>query len=269
MSILAQLELNEASEVDFGIEIHGTSEASSEIRFIIEGPQYGILCKCVDNNGVITASIPKLKGILPAGIFEAKLEVVVDGKFFTPLTESIEFKPMVEFDVHSAKAKPAQVMKVETKNIKVRVVEKAPEQIAEEVDDLDPVISPRTQWERERRTPVAKKPAPVAKDEVSEGFSDSKLVNLPGADRDRPVSGERKLSPEEKKKQYDDWVKSGEAKAKKSTVKEESLGATPVMINHPIVEPAPMKSSLRNNPRATELMTKIKALREQISTVKK
>lgn len=135
MSILAQLELNESSEVDFGIEIHGTTEASSEIRFIIEGPQYGIVCKCTENNGIITARIPKLKGILPAGTFDAKLEVVVDGKFFTPLKESIEFKPMVEFDVTSTKAKPSQPLKVETKNVKVRVIE---EPVVETVPELPP-----------------------------------------------------------------------------------------------------------------------------------
>lgn len=150
MSILAQLELNEASEVDFGIEIHGTTEATSEIRFIIEGPQYGILCRCTDTNGVITASIPKLKGILPAGTFDARLEVVVDGKFFTPLKESIEFKPMVEFDIHSAKAKPVTDLKVETKNVTVRVVEKAPEPVAPVVEAAPspapaPVVPKRVQ----------------------------------------------------------------------------------------------------------------------------
>jgi hypothetical protein len=121
--ILAQLELNEATEMDFGIEVHGTTESTSEIRFIIEGPTYGIICKCVENNGTITATIPKLKGILPAGTFEAKLEVVVDGKFFVPLTESIEFKPMVEFDVTSTKTKPAAAPTVQTTGVKVRVIE--------------------------------------------------------------------------------------------------------------------------------------------------
>ena len=141
MSIIAQLELNESSEVDFGIEIHGTTEASSEIRFIIEGPQYGIICPCKENNGIITATIPKLKGIIPAGTFDAKLEVVIDGKFFTPLKESIEFKPMVEFDIKSTKAKPSQPLKVETKNVKVRVIEEPKLQEEEITSTPGPVFS--------------------------------------------------------------------------------------------------------------------------------
>lgn len=133
--ILAQLELNEATEMDFGIEVHGTTESTSEIRFIIEGPQYGIICKCVENKGTITATIPKLKGILPAGTFEAKLEVVVDGKFFVPLTESIEFKPMVEFDVTSTKTKPVAQPTVQTTGVKVRVIESPVEEAEAPVEE--------------------------------------------------------------------------------------------------------------------------------------
>ena len=133
--ILAQLELNEATEMDFGIEIHGTTESTSEIRFIIEGPTYGIICKCTENNGTITAAIPKLKGILPAGTFEAKLEVVVDGKFFVPLTESIEFKPMVEFDVTSTKTKSVSAPTVQTTGVKVRVIESPVEEAEVPVEE--------------------------------------------------------------------------------------------------------------------------------------
>ena len=121
--LLAQLELNEAAEVEFGIEIHGTTEKTSDIRFVIEGPDYGIQCKCREENGTITALIPKLKGILPAGQFEARLEVVLDGRYFMPLQESIEFKPLVEFDVTSAKARPQVEAKVNTTAVKVRVLE--------------------------------------------------------------------------------------------------------------------------------------------------
>ncbi len=135
--LLAQLELNEAAEVEFGIEIHGTAEKTSDIRFIIEGPTYGIVCKCTESNGTITASIPKLKGILPAGQFDAKLEVVIDGKYFVPLRESIEFKPLVEFDVTSTKARPTVETTVSTRAVKVKVIEETDKE--SEPDDTSTV----------------------------------------------------------------------------------------------------------------------------------
>lgn len=90
MSIIAHLCLTESAELDFGVEVSGTDN-SMDIRFIIEGPQYGIVCACSETDGVVTARIPKLHGILPPGTYESRLEIVVDGKYFKPLIESIEF----------------------------------------------------------------------------------------------------------------------------------------------------------------------------------
>lgn len=90
MSIIAQLCLTESAELDFGVEVSGTDN-SMDIRFIIEGPQYGIVCACSEEDGIVTALIPKLHGVLPPGTYESRLEIVVDGKYFKPLIENIEF----------------------------------------------------------------------------------------------------------------------------------------------------------------------------------
>jgi hypothetical protein len=91
MTVLAKITLNESTNLDFGLEISGTDSKEMDIRFIIEGPDYGISCRCIENEGTITASIPKLNGVLPPGTYGARLEVLVDGKYFQPLTEDIEF----------------------------------------------------------------------------------------------------------------------------------------------------------------------------------
>lgn len=49
---------------------------------------------------------------------------------------------------------------------------------------------------------------------VAEGFSDSRLVNLPGGNRDRELPSERPWTADEKKKRYDDWIKSTQEKNK-------------------------------------------------------
>lgn len=103
MALLGKLNLTESSEMEFGLEVFGTTERTSHIRFVIEGPEFDISCHCKEENGNITTSIPKLKGILPAGIYETRLDVVLDGKIFTPLRESIEFNPLVEFDIKQKK----------------------------------------------------------------------------------------------------------------------------------------------------------------------
>ncbi len=91
MTVLAKITLNESVDLDFGLEISGTDSKEMDIRLIIEGPDYGISCRCTESAGVITASIPKLHGILPAGTYASKLEIMLDGKYFQPLSENIQF----------------------------------------------------------------------------------------------------------------------------------------------------------------------------------
>lgn len=124
MTVLAQLYLNESAELDFGVEIFGTESNSLDARFIIEGPQFGIICKCEESDGKITARVPKLESILPPGTYSSRLEVIVDGKHFRPLTENIKFNQPVSVTA-SADIKPKQenVVKVNTGKIHVRMSE--------------------------------------------------------------------------------------------------------------------------------------------------
>jgi hypothetical protein len=106
--LLGQLELNESTEMQFGISVYGTTEQTQSVRFVIEGPEFDIACKCQIANEEVTATIPKLKGILPAGVYEARMECIVGDKIFVPLKEQIELNPLVEFDV---KTKKVEVVK--------------------------------------------------------------------------------------------------------------------------------------------------------------
>lgn len=97
--ILGKINLNEETELDFALDIFGTTASASKARFVIEGKDFDIACHCEMVNGEIKAKIPKLKGIIPDGVYEAILNVEVDGKIFTPMREQIEINPLVEFDI--------------------------------------------------------------------------------------------------------------------------------------------------------------------------
>lgn len=115
--LLGKLDLFEQTELEFGLEVFGTSEQTQSVRFVIEGGEFEILCKCNVANGEVKAIIPKLKGILPAGVYEARLEAIVGDKIFFPLREQIEFNPLVEFDVKTKKVEQIKEgVKVTTKS---------------------------------------------------------------------------------------------------------------------------------------------------------
>ncbi len=114
--ILTKLQLNESTELEFAIEVFGTPEKASTVRFVIEGKGYDISIPCEVNGENVKVVIPKLKGVMEAGEYAARLECVIDGKIFMPLNESVEFLPLVEFDVKKTKAEPVREgVKVEFK----------------------------------------------------------------------------------------------------------------------------------------------------------
>lgn len=114
--ILAKIDLTEEMLLEFGLDVFGTTESAQSARLVIEGERMGILCHCNIANGEVTATIPKLKGILEAGVYETRLEVIVDGKIFCPLKEQIELNPLIEFDVKTKKVSAVKEgVKVTTK----------------------------------------------------------------------------------------------------------------------------------------------------------
>lgn len=103
--ILHKMQLDEANTLEFGLQVFGTEESVSETRFVIEGKDYSISFKCDPTEDGVAVNIPKMKGLLPAGVYESKLEVIIDGKIFTPLSESVEFEPLIEFGIAKKETK--------------------------------------------------------------------------------------------------------------------------------------------------------------------
>ncbi len=97
--ILGKLQLNEAQTMSFGINVFGTTQQPNDIRFVIESDKFDIVCKCRQVGEELEVDIPQLKGILEAKEYQTRLEVIIGDKIFTPLRESIEFNPLIEFGV--------------------------------------------------------------------------------------------------------------------------------------------------------------------------
>jgi hypothetical protein len=101
--ILAKMKLDEAFVMDFEMVVQGTAEKAEQVRFIIEGKEFDVICRCERDGDNVKVTIPKLKGIIESGSYDIRMETIIDGRIFTPLQESIEFIPLVEFDVKKTK----------------------------------------------------------------------------------------------------------------------------------------------------------------------
>lgn len=100
--MLAQLKLDEAAKLEFNVAISGTQEPP-EYRFVIVLEKFAMCLTCRQVGDQVEVDIPPLKGIAEAGEKQVKLEVIIDGKLFTPLRDVIDFEPCIEIE---SKAKP-------------------------------------------------------------------------------------------------------------------------------------------------------------------
>jgi len=96
--VLTTIELTEQKDLEFEVSIGGIRNSADSIRFIIEGKDFDYSCKCQQiNENTLKVIVPKMEGKLAPGVYGAKMEIVVDGKVFTPFSENIEFVPEPEF----------------------------------------------------------------------------------------------------------------------------------------------------------------------------
>lgn len=101
--IISKLKLDEEHELDFSLNIYGTADQAKSVRFVVEGEGYSVVFPGEYANGNVKVRIPKMKNILPSGVHECRMEVVVGDKFFSPLRESVEFEPLIEVNASTTK----------------------------------------------------------------------------------------------------------------------------------------------------------------------
>lgn len=90
-----ELKLDESNELTFKLMIEGTREPATAIRFVCEADDnmsYMFKCETTDEPGEIRVTIPPMRDQLKEGIYESRLEVVIEGKYLAPLNVMSQFK---------------------------------------------------------------------------------------------------------------------------------------------------------------------------------
>lgn len=125
---MIEIKLEEASSLTLEMAIEGdVKNEAAELRFsvISEGLRYSFTGREIEK-GVYAIDFPQMLGKIKEGEYRADVEIIVDGRHFTPLTETVKFtkelKPVVKMNETVApKVQPAAV------SVKMGKVEKAPE----------------------------------------------------------------------------------------------------------------------------------------------
>jgi len=151
--------LDTDNELKFTVAIEGAHEADVRSQFIVEGPRGISFCFTGKASGSeVAVDVPSLKGLLREGIYNTRLEVIVDDRVFTPLQMQATLKPAIKVEavVRTAQKVGAPIVTAAVVNHAKPLVETVP---------VAPAPAPLKQAQPATATTPA--PRPVRKQETA------------------------------------------------------------------------------------------------------
>jgi len=113
-----EVHLDEENELRFNVTAEGTdATASVKSRMVLESSKMDLVFQGTTiPGGEVSVIVPSLKGVLNEGLYNTRLEVVIDDRIFTPLQLTANFKQsvkvMAEAIVTRRPARPSVVANV-------------------------------------------------------------------------------------------------------------------------------------------------------------
>lgn len=100
MAVIATIDPSISHELSFDLNISGTKDEPSDIRFINESQidpatgdsvqdVFSIICRAVRSADGVKITIPRLLNLFRSGSYKSRLEVVLENRQFVPLSEEI------------------------------------------------------------------------------------------------------------------------------------------------------------------------------------
>jgi hypothetical protein len=126
------LDIEESNELTFRIKMEGVGTNPVKVRLVCEDKDVSYMFSGygTGEDGVVQFVLPQMKNKLNEGLHQAKVEVLVDNRYFSPVQFQINFKKTMNVVAESMfvapKPPPRQEIKVSAQPITVRQLSKEP-----------------------------------------------------------------------------------------------------------------------------------------------
>ena len=92
------LDIEESNELAFKIKVEGTANSPAKVRLVCEGSDVSYMFngRGTGEDGVVQFIMPQMKDKLPEGVYQAKVEVLIENRYFSPVQFQINFKKAVK-----------------------------------------------------------------------------------------------------------------------------------------------------------------------------
>lgn len=107
------LDVDESNDLTFKIKLEGTATSPAKVRLVCENDEFAYMFNGygTGEDEVVQFTIPRMDKKISEGIYKARVEVLVDNRYFAPLNFGINFKKSL-----SVVAEALQVVKKSTKS---------------------------------------------------------------------------------------------------------------------------------------------------------
>jgi len=111
------LDIEENNDLAFKIKLEGASSSPAKVRLVCEGSDFSYMFNGYGTNEdeVVQFTIPQMSNKIKEGIYLAKVEVLVENRYFSPLQFQINFKKSISVVAESIQVLP----KIQKQDIRV------------------------------------------------------------------------------------------------------------------------------------------------------
>lgn len=169
------LDIEESNDLTFKIKLEGTAMSPAKVRLVCENEDFAYMFNGygTGEDEVVQFTLPRMDKKISEGTYRARVEVLVDNRYFAPLQFQINFKKTLSV--------VAETIQVVRKAAKPEVsVTAAPISVVKPVAATQPVVSTIKFEQR----PVAKFSPPVASPEPQKIQVETTSTPAPGSLKD-------------------------------------------------------------------------------------
>lgn len=104
------LDIDEANELLFKVQIQGAGPAGAKVRMVCESSDVGFVFNGkAGPDGLVAFNLPVMKDKANEGVYQARVEVVVENRYFSPVQFQVNFKRPVKVVAEVASVTPRKV----------------------------------------------------------------------------------------------------------------------------------------------------------------
>ena len=117
-----KLSLDRENTLEFNVDIQGYAHdrpsSEPQVRLFLEQKNMGFCLPAKKDNNSYSIVIPEMKNIMESGVCDARMEIIIDNKYFVPWESQIEFDKEVKVEASPIiKSAPEPSISVQAKPV--------------------------------------------------------------------------------------------------------------------------------------------------------